>query len=85
MGKPVVNIGPRQSGRLKATCIIDCEASQEAITAALRRAVSAEFKAEAARTESLYGNSSASTQIVTALKRLDLRRNAAKRFHDLPG
>jgi len=85
MGKPVVNIGPRQSGRLKATCIIDCAATRAAITAALTRAVSVEFKAAAAQCDSLYGNSSASTQICTALRQLDLARNTAKRFHDLPG
>ena len=85
MGKPVVNIGTRQTGRLKATCVIDCEASQGAITAALLRAASAEFKLAAAQTESLYGNSSASTQIRMVLKRVDLTRNATKRFYDIPG
>lgn len=83
MGKPVVNIGSRQSGRVKATCIIDCAPILEAISAALMRAVSAEFKAAAAGCESLYGNSAASTRICAALKQLDLTRNAAKKFYDL--
>lgn len=83
MGKPTVNIGTRQSGRLKATSIIDCEPSREAIRQALERAVSPEFQASAAGTISLYGNSSASTRICAALKRLDLTRYVAKRFHDI--
>jgi UDP-N-acetylglucosamine 2-epimerase (non-hydrolysing)/GDP/UDP-N,N'-diacetylbacillosamine 2-epimerase (hydrolysing) len=83
MGKPTVNIGARQTGRLKATSIIDCEPSREAIRRALERAVSPEFQASAARTVSLYGNSSASARICAALKRLDLTRFAAKRFHDI--
>lgn len=83
MQKPVVNIGPRQNGRLKASCIIDCDATAVAITAALLRASSAEFAVAAAHTESLYGNSSASAQIHAALVSLPLGRHFAKRFHDL--
>lgn len=85
MGKPTVNIGPRQKGRLKATSIIDCEPSREAIRLALERAVSPEFQSSATNTVSLYGNSSASKQICAALKHLDVTRHVAKRFHDVRG
>lgn len=81
--KPVVNIGTRQKGRLKAACIIDCDVTPDEIAAALRTAVSAQFADEARQARSLYGNSSASTQICKLLKRLDLTRNQAKVFHDL--
>jgi len=83
MGKPTVNIGSRQKGRLKADSIIDCGETSEEIAAALRRALSPQFKAMAARTRSLYGTAGASTRIVSMLKRLDLTRNTAKPFHDL--
>ena len=42
--KAVVNVGSRQSGRLKAACIIDCKARQSDIRAAIEQALSPEFQ-----------------------------------------
>jgi UDP-N-acetylglucosamine 2-epimerase (non-hydrolysing)/GDP/UDP-N,N'-diacetylbacillosamine 2-epimerase (hydrolysing) len=83
MCKPTVNIGARQHGRLKATSVIDCDETSTEIAAALRRAVSEEFAARAAHTESLYGNCAASTQICRILASVDIKRHFAKHFHDL--
>jgi UDP-hydrolysing UDP-N-acetyl-D-glucosamine 2-epimerase len=83
MGKPTVNIGLRQHGRLKASSVIDCSEDTEAITSALHKALSPDFGAYAANTTSLYGNCSASTQITDRLATLDVQRNFAKPFHDL--
>jgi UDP-hydrolysing UDP-N-acetyl-D-glucosamine 2-epimerase len=84
MGKPTVNIGTRQHGRVKAASIIDCGESRSAIQAAIARAISQPFTAQAAETASLYGDGSASTQICKLLATLDVQRNFAKHFHDLP-
>ncbi len=35
LGTPTINIGRRQEGRLKATSILDCDATEEAITEAI--------------------------------------------------
>jgi len=83
MGIPTVNIGKRQHGRLKATSIIDCDEDAQAIVAALRKAVSAEFRSAATQTLSVYGDCDASRRIVSALGALDVDRHHAKRFHDL--
>ena len=83
MGKPTVNIGPRQHGRLKASSIIDCDESSAGITLALRRALSASFLAEAQRTTSLYGNCAASAQICKILATADTSRDYAKLFYDI--
>jgi UDP-hydrolysing UDP-N-acetyl-D-glucosamine 2-epimerase len=40
---PVVNIGERQAGRVRAANVIDCAPRAEAIAAAVQRALSAEF------------------------------------------
>ena len=84
MGKPTVNIGTRQQGRVRASSIIDCGESSGAIQAAIARALSPLFTAQAAETTSLYGDCSASTEICKLLATLDVQRNFAKRFHDLP-
>jgi UDP-hydrolysing UDP-N-acetyl-D-glucosamine 2-epimerase len=83
MGKPTVNIGPRQCGRLKATSVVDCDETSTGIIAALRRALSDTFVAEALHTESLYGNCGASARICEILATVDVCRNFAKPFHDL--
>lgn len=80
--KPTANIGPRQDGRLRATSIIDCAEEEEAIAAALERALSQEFRALAAQTHSPYGGGDASAQIVAYLKNADLV--SPKRFYDPP-
>ena len=40
MGKPTVNIGPRQQGRVRAPSVIDCADDTEAILAAIECALS---------------------------------------------
>ena len=84
IGVPTVNIGSRQQGRLKATSVIDCPPDRAAIVAAIKRALSAEFRQVAAKTDSLYGNCDASTRIVKKLGEMDIERRHPKRFYDLP-
>jgi UDP-N-acetylglucosamine 2-epimerase (non-hydrolysing)/GDP/UDP-N,N'-diacetylbacillosamine 2-epimerase (hydrolysing) len=80
--RPVVNIGDRQAGRLRATSIIDCPEDVEAIVLAIGKALSPEFQEIAAHTESLYGDSNASRRIVHYLKGADL--SETKRYCDPP-
>ena len=82
LGKPTVNIGPRQLGRLRATSIIDCDEEVNGIAVALERALSPEFRAQAAPACSPYGDGSASAKIVEFLKGADLVKS--KRFYDPP-
>ena len=84
LGVPTVNIGSRQHGRLKASSVIDCDPDRPAIVAAVKRALSAEFRKAAATTVSLYGNCDASARIVSALREVDIDRRHPKRFYDLP-
>jgi UDP-N-acetylglucosamine 2-epimerase (non-hydrolysing)/GDP/UDP-N,N'-diacetylbacillosamine 2-epimerase (hydrolysing) len=78
--KPCVNIGDRQKGRLRATSVIDCAEERGAIRAAIKRALTAEFRSVAATTQSLYGDSDASRRIVSFLKTADL--TTQKHFYD---
>ena len=65
---PTVNIGDRQRGRIKADSVIDCKAETDAITTALRQALSADFKRVLATTENPYGSGGASDKIVDIIK-----------------
>jgi UDP-hydrolysing UDP-N-acetyl-D-glucosamine 2-epimerase len=83
MGKPTVNIGPRQQGRARAPSVIDCADDTDAIVAAIARALSPGAQATAARRESPYGTGGASKRIKNVLATVELDRLLAKRFHPL--
>ena len=81
--KPTVNIGKRQTGRLKAQSIIDCDANEESIVNGIKKAISNEFKHTLAGTHSLYGDCNASSQIKEYLKQVHCGREMSKIFFDL--
>ena len=80
-GKPAVNIGDRQTGRLKARSVIDCAGKAGAIVEALRGA----FTLDCAGVVNPYGDGHASERIVSVLGEVgDPARLLRKRFHNLP-
>jgi UDP-N-acetylglucosamine 2-epimerase (non-hydrolysing)/GDP/UDP-N,N'-diacetylbacillosamine 2-epimerase (hydrolysing) len=78
-----VNIGSRQSGRLKAASIVDCEDDADAITRAIARVLSPEFRKGLGEVASLYGSGEASEQITQVLRDADLDGILMKPFHDV--
>lgn len=80
---PVVNVGGRQDGRLRARNVIDAPVDREAIAAAIRRAVSRDFRAGLADLVNPYGDGHASERIVQTLATVDLGPSLlVKRFQD---
>jgi len=78
---PTVNIGDRQTGRLKADSVIDCLETTESIVTAVRKALSPLFRKIVAQDVSLYGCCKSATLIKDRLKQASL--NITKRFYDL--
>ncbi len=83
-GLPVVNIGRRQDGRIRARNVIDVVDDRNSIVAGIRTALSAEFRAGLAGLRNPYGDGRAAERIVEALAQADLHRLIPKRFADLP-
>lgn len=84
-GVPVVNIGDRQKGRIRAENVIDCETSAKAIRAAIEQALSPEFKMQAAHAVNPFGDGRASERIVAAIKRAACQGiSRKKKFFDMP-
>lgn len=70
---PVVNIGNRQKGRLRALNIIDVGYSKEEILRGIRKALYDEsFRRELKNTKNLYGEGDTSKKIVSVLKTVDI-------------
>lgn len=81
--KPTVNVGMRQSGRLKATSVIDCEDKKQAIVAAIKKGLSPEFEKILKRTKNPYGSGNTAFRIKEYLKKVSLRNILMKKFHDV--
>jgi UDP-hydrolysing UDP-N-acetyl-D-glucosamine 2-epimerase len=81
---PVVNIGSRQQGRIRAANVIDVpECQQSAITQAIEKAFSAKFKAALQGMANPYGTGDASMNIFHTLKTLlESKIMTQKRFRD---
>lgn len=79
---PVVNVGDRQSGRLRAKNVIDAAPRAGAIAAAIRRASSPAFRRSLRGLRNPYGSGRASERIAATLARVSLERLARKKFVD---
>ena len=85
-GLPVVDVGIRQQGRIRARNVVHADSDRGSIGAALRRALSPEFRESLAGLENPYGDGSASERIVERLATVPLdQKLLVKRFHDLRG
>lgn len=78
---PTVNIGDRQSGRLKADSVIDCLETTESVVAAINTALSHSFRERIKQDVSLYGYGESAVHIKNGLKQTNI--SITKRFYDL--
>ncbi|MDP2599325.1 MAG: UDP-N-acetylglucosamine 2-epimerase [Deltaproteobacteria bacterium] len=83
---PVVNIGRRQEGRMRARNVIDTGYSAEEITKGLSKALSPEFRASLKGVRNPCGDGRASEKIVHVLREISLdEKLIIKRFVDIHG
>tara|TARA_B100000315_G_scaffold127921_1_gene117638 strand:+ start:10918 stop:12099 length:1182 start_codon:yes stop_codon:yes gene_type:complete len=81
---PVVNIGDRQTGRIKANNILDVkECKKSLITDAIKRAISKDFRYSLEKLENPYGSDGASDKLVEILKVVSLSGSVKKQFHEI--
>jgi UDP-N-acetylglucosamine 2-epimerase (non-hydrolysing) len=83
-GLPVVNVGDRQRGRLRAANVIDVGADRAAIAGAIRRALDPAFRRGLAGLVNPYGDGHAAPRIARVLREVELGpRLTRKRFVDV--
>ena len=80
-GKPTVNIGSRQDGRLRASSIIDVGVTKQEIQTAIETALSPNWRERCAETVSSYKSSNTAQLIADTLKNAEL--NVHKTFFDI--
>tara|TARA_B100000686_G_C16729557_1_gene939810 strand:+ start:642 stop:1811 length:1170 start_codon:yes stop_codon:yes gene_type:complete len=79
--KGTINIGDRQSGRLRAASVIDCEPTQSDIMEALNQFYSNKFQANLTKVVNPYGEGGASKKIVEVLEWCKPKNFLKKKFH----
>ncbi len=68
VGRPVVNVGERQRGRLRGANTIDVDEGYEAVTAGLRRALDPAFVEAASRVTNPYGRGDAASRVADRVR-----------------
>ena len=82
-GIPTINIGNRQTGRIKAASIVDCDPEQSAIILAIDKALSSQFKSLAKKVDNPYRKKKTAQQIREIIKKTSIG-TLKKSFHNLP-
>ena len=80
-GKPTVNIGSRQNGRLRADSIIDVGVAKQEIQTAIETALSSTWRERCLKSVSAYDSGNTTQDIADTLKSAEL--NLHKIFFDL--
>ena len=81
--KATINIGDRQKGRARASCVIDVSPVKEEILAAIKRAYSKEFEQTLKDTINPYDGGNPSKKMVKILKEIKLEGILKKKFYDI--
>jgi UDP-hydrolysing UDP-N-acetyl-D-glucosamine 2-epimerase len=82
-GKPVVDIGNRQRGRIRSEAIVHSEQKKEAVIAAVRTALSSEMSRIAATTPNPYHGDGTAEKIAEIVRSYPLERIQQKKFFDI--
>ena len=76
---PVVNIGNRQQGRVRAANVIDVGDGQQEIEKGLRRALDPNFRSSLANLQNPYGDGHAAERIVDKIQSVELNQGLLKK------
>ncbi len=80
---PTVNIGDRQSGRIKGETVISCKSDVDSIKKAIKKGLSKSFDEKCKRSKNPYGTGEASKKIIKSLRSIKLENILIKKFHNL--
>ncbi|QJT28127.1 UDP-N-acetylglucosamine 2-epimerase (hydrolyzing) [Aeromonas media] len=78
-----INIGNRQTGRVRASSILDVDVNEDKIFNAIQRIYTSEFREILKDTTNPYGQGNSSHKVVHVLKQVDLSSLKMKRFYDI--
>jgi UDP-hydrolysing UDP-N-acetyl-D-glucosamine 2-epimerase len=80
---PVVNIGTRQEGRIRARNVIDVDYDTRSIRQGIHKAISEHFRISLEGLQNPYGDGRAAEKIVSVLAEVDHTKLRDKKFYDV--
>jgi len=83
-GKPSINIGDRQKGRIAAESVIQCDPDRTSIIKALHKAFDIGFREFCTHVHNPYGNGHTTEKIISILRQNVAGANLKKQFVDRP-
>ncbi len=78
-----INLGDRQSGRLKAESVLDCDFEKKKIIFSIKKMYSKSFQNKLSFVSNPYGKAGASNKILRVIKKFPLNGILKKQFYDL--
>tara|TARA_Y100001970_G_scaffold2704_1_gene3161 strand:+ start:13434 stop:14588 length:1155 start_codon:yes stop_codon:yes gene_type:complete len=78
-----INIGDRQTGRIKADSVIDCKPNQNSVSNAIKKLYSNRFQNKLKTVDNPYGAGKATEKIMAILNKEILPNELKKEFYDL--
>ena len=78
-----INIGERQTGRIKAKSVIDCKSNTKSITKAINFALNPANKKKIKDVVNPYGKGGASKKIINVLKSKNFKKLILKEFFNI--
>ncbi|QDT41832.1 GDP/UDP-N,N'-diacetylbacillosamine 2-epimerase (hydrolyzing) [Gimesia alba] len=82
-GIGTINIGNRQTGRIKSESVIDCESTEIGIATAFKTLYSPEFEQIKKNSANPYGDGQTAKRIVSRLRECCSSQSIQKKFYDL--
>lgn len=82
-GKPTLDIGDRQKGRMAADSVLHCNSDKESILSGLNTVLSPSFQEKATRTKNPYEKEGSAKAIFDVISTYPLTELNQKHFHDI--
>ncbi|MEQ9304957.1 MAG: UDP-N-acetylglucosamine 2-epimerase [Marinoscillum sp.] len=70
---PVINVGTRQSGRLKGLNVVDAACEEQSLDMAIRKISDRDFRVSLANAKNPYGDGKTSERVLRVIKSVDLK------------
>ncbi|MCX6112254.1 MAG: UDP-N-acetylglucosamine 2-epimerase [Proteobacteria bacterium] len=78
-----INIGDRQTGRIKAASVIDATPDKKSLLTALTKLYSRSFQKDLGSVVNPHGNGQTAKKIIGIFKNINYKTSIKKKFHDL--
>ena len=79
---PTINIGERQSGRIKAKSVVDCKNNIKSFNDALNKSLSKSFLKKIKLAKNPYYKKNCSTKLISILKKIHIKNETKKKFYE---